>query len=150
MSDHLPGPPLGFLLAESAQRAHRLTAEALAPIGVSPRESGVLRALRDEGPMRQRALGEHRRIDRTTVVALIDGLEARGLLQRVVDPADRRAHTLVLTAAGVSASVRADRVVARVEAQLLEGVPLKYRAGLKRALAALLRAQDDSPTRGVR
>ena len=111
----LTNTALGYLLNTTAARIHARTAEALAPLGLSPREAGVLHHVRTLGPVSQRALGLMLRIDRTTMVAIIDGLEGRGLLRRAADPEDRRAHALTVTRAGRQASRRADLAVARIE-----------------------------------
>jgi DNA-binding MarR family transcriptional regulator len=60
-------------------------------------------------PMTQAALGEALRIDRTTMVALIDELEARGYVQRKRHPDDRRAFLVHPTKAGLAATVAAFR-----------------------------------------
>ncbi|HYW50443.1 MAG TPA: MarR family transcriptional regulator [Gemmatimonadaceae bacterium] len=88
---------LGFLLSQHAAALNRATADALAPYGIVPRSLGVLEALAARGPSSQREIGETCRIDRTTMVAIIDELEAAGLVSRAVDPEDRRAHLVRLT-----------------------------------------------------
>lgn len=49
---------------------------------------------------------------------LIDGLVARGYLERAVDPADRRRLTVTLTARGRGAAAVTRKAVDRIDAQL--------------------------------
>jgi DNA-binding MarR family transcriptional regulator len=49
---------------------------------------------------RQRALAEEIGIEGPSLVRLLDTLEAAGLVERAVDPADRRRHGLTVTEAG--------------------------------------------------
>ena len=50
-----------------------------------------------EGPLSQQRLGERTALDRTTVVAIVDGLEEAGYVERRRDPDDRRAYALEVT-----------------------------------------------------
>ena len=60
--------------------------------------------------------------DKTRLIPILDRLEARGLLRRTPDPADRRNRIVALTAAGreLVASCRAG--IREVEAELLAGL----------------------------
>lgn len=99
-----PGPGLfsstGFLLGKAAQIVVGAFEEALKPYGLRSREFGVLALIHQNGPQSQHQLGELLRIDRTTMVAVIDDLEQRGLVQRTRDPADRRRYAITLTGDG--------------------------------------------------
>ncbi|HYW51007.1 MAG TPA: MarR family transcriptional regulator [Gemmatimonadaceae bacterium] len=88
---------LGFLLSQHAGALNRATAEALLPFRIVPRSLGVLEAIAARGPLSQREIGDICRIDRTTMVAIIDELEAAALVARAVDPENRRAHLVRLT-----------------------------------------------------
>lgn len=48
-------------------------------------------------------------VDRTTMVALIDGLERKGLVERRRSARDRRRNVVLLTAEGNGAAVRRTR-----------------------------------------
>jgi DNA-binding MarR family transcriptional regulator len=50
--------------------------------------------------LRQHVIGDHLKIARPNVAALIGALQTRGLVERLVDDADRRASQLRLTEAG--------------------------------------------------
>ncbi|MGN5382125.1 hypothetical protein BIV25_21380 [Streptomyces sp. MUSC 14] len=60
----------------------------------------VLLVLRDHGSMDQTALGTLTAVDRTTITQLLDRLEARELVTKEADPANRRRRIITLTEAG--------------------------------------------------
>jgi DNA-binding MarR family transcriptional regulator len=134
----LTNAAFGYLLNTAAARIHDATAAALAPLDLTPRESGVLHHVRTLGPISQRALGLVLRIDRSTMVTIIDALEGKGLVSRAIDPDDRRAHALTVTREGRQLSRRADLAVERVERQFLAPVSAAEAASLRAVLARLI------------
>ncbi len=85
-------------------RAHRaVTARVEAKLegaGITIRQLAVLEAILHRGPMTQRALGRKILTSPGNLTAVIDRLEAAGLVQRDPCPGDRRAVLLALTPAG--------------------------------------------------
>jgi DNA-binding MarR family transcriptional regulator len=75
-------------------------ADALADQGLVSLEYAVLATLAEEPGIDQRRLAEAIGIDRNSASQMVDALAGRGLLQRDVDPEDRRARVLHLTEAG--------------------------------------------------
>ena len=68
---------------------------------VTPGQFGVL-AIIDANPgLNQSELGQAMGVDRSTVVAVIDRLEGRGLVVRDPSPKDRRSYALRLSDVGV-------------------------------------------------
>jgi DNA-binding MarR family transcriptional regulator len=65
-----------------------------------------------------RALG----IDRSTLVPILDRLQARGLLMRHRSPTDGRTHALALTPAGEKALSRFTRLVRGHEKRIASGL----------------------------
>jgi DNA-binding MarR family transcriptional regulator len=103
---------LGFLLGKS----HHLLVQRMLPEldpGFTMKHFGALSVIASEGPLSQQQLGARIGLDRTTVVAIIDGLERAGYVKRHRNPDDRRAYALEVTAAG-------HRFIARVGAELLK------------------------------
>lgn len=92
----------GYCFCKTAARFRSLIDEALASYGVIAPQLGMLSLLRDLGPMNQIELGQVTRIDKATMVRMIDGLESKGYLSRVSAANDRRAKRLELTALGAS------------------------------------------------
>ena len=83
-------------------RAHRaVTSRVEAHLqGMSIRQLAVMEAILHRGPMTQRALGQKVLTSPGNLTAVIDRLEASGLVQREPRPGDRRAVLVALTAAG--------------------------------------------------
>ena len=86
--------------------------------------------------------------DKTTVVALVDRLERRGLLERVADPADRRRRRLYLTPAGEELLSRLAPVVLELSNELLARLTPSEQEQLNALLLRLggLEARDEDRT----
>jgi DNA-binding MarR family transcriptional regulator len=84
---------LGYAVAQGFQRT-------LAPFDLHPREFAVLRSVGFEEGRSQQTLGDSLRIPRSRMVAIVDELEDRGLLQRQPHATDRRVRQLHLTDEG--------------------------------------------------
>jgi DNA-binding MarR family transcriptional regulator len=99
-----PGPELtgrlGYSLKHVWLRLGELTAAALAPHSLDGRELAVLVVLSGGEPASQQQAAQRLGIDRTTMVALLDGLERKALVTRHPDTQDRRKNVVELTAAG--------------------------------------------------
>jgi DNA-binding MarR family transcriptional regulator len=133
MADHL-----GYLLKHVQLRFSGLAAAALAPTGVSGREAAVLRAADSPQPLAQGEIARRMGIDRTTMVALIDDLQERGLVQRRQDPGDRRRNVVELTDAGQDITRRAAQAGEQAERAFLSPLSADEAQQLKKALRALL------------
>lgn len=83
----------------------------IAELGLTPAVARALHELDPDHPMPARDLAEHLRCDRSNVTALVDKLEAAGLVERRVAPADRRLKTLVVTEAGREVRARVHQVL---------------------------------------
>jgi DNA-binding MarR family transcriptional regulator len=82
----------------------------------------------------QLALARAIKYDKTRLIALLDGLEADGLITRTPDPADRRARIVSLTPAGRERWDAARRGIRAMEETLLAGLPETERTRLRRTL----------------
>jgi DNA-binding MarR family transcriptional regulator len=98
---------LGFLLKHAQQRLSELTSVALEPYGISGRELAVLLVLDALGPTSQQDAARRLGVDRTTMVALIDALEAKSVVARRPYEEDRRRNVVEFTARGAELFRRA-------------------------------------------
>ncbi|MGS2615957.1 MarR family winged helix-turn-helix transcriptional regulator [Micromonospora sp. LZ34] len=92
----------------------------IAALGLTPAVARALHELDPDRPLPARDLAEQLRCDRSNVTALVDKLEQAGLVQRRVDPADRRQKTLVVTEAGRRMRQRVHEVMS--DSRLLTGL----------------------------
>ncbi len=85
-------------------------------------------------------------MDRTTVTELVDGLEERGLVQRLKNPNDRRSNQLFMTPQGRRVLTRAIRVVEKSNRQFLSVLDASEWATVR---ASLLKLIENADSRGV-
>lgn len=134
MTEHL-----GYLLKHVHQRFFELAAAALAPTGVNGREAAVLRAIDSPHPLAQGEIARGMGIDRTTMVALIDDLQERGLVRRRQDQGDRRRNVVELTDAGHDVTRQAAQAGQQAEQAFLHPLSASQAEQFKKSLRALLR-----------
>ena len=82
----------------------------LEPLGIQVRQFGALTRLAD-GTSSQRELADRLQVSTPVVVELVDGLEARGLVERRRDTADRRLNAVHVTGGGRDVLERATAVL---------------------------------------
>lgn len=131
---------LSYLLGTLYRRSIELETEGLAPLGMGIKQQAALDVLTDEGPMTQQDLGARLGIDRTTIVAVVDGLEGTGLIERARNPSDRRSYLVTPTPAGRGRQRSARRRVTDAERSLLAGLDADERRALTDLLTRAVRA----------
>jgi MarR family transcriptional regulator, transcriptional regulator for hemolysin len=99
-----PGAP-GWRRVESAlmataRRIREVYDHHLAEWGVNLTQAGVLAYLEEFGPVSQTKIAAHLGRGRAATGVTIDGLDARGLVERQPDPEDRRVWLIHLTDRG--------------------------------------------------
>jgi DNA-binding MarR family transcriptional regulator len=114
---------LAYLLKHANLRLSELMGPALEPCGIDGREFGVLSVLGGSEPLSQLEAAQRMGIDRTTMVAMVDGLERKGLVGRRPHPADRRKNIVEPTERGREVLAEAVGVVAAAEAEFLAPLP---------------------------
>ncbi|MBX6752273.1 MAG: winged helix-turn-helix transcriptional regulator [Micromonosporaceae bacterium] len=128
---------LNFLLARANALALAAANTALAEHGLKPRSYSVLALAADDVLPTQRELAEFLRLDPSQIVAIVDELEKRGLVERHPDPSDRRANVVVATEAGRALFARAQKSTRAVERALKAAVPPEERERLGELLRQL-------------
>jgi DNA-binding MarR family transcriptional regulator len=126
---------LGAALGEAADRR-------LAAAGVDGRQYAILSILESDGPGSQQEIARLLGKAPAIVVAAVDALEERGLVERSRDPSDRRRSRVRLTAAGERTLRKADSLADDAVAELLAGLDgdelRQLRDLLTRGLAPLI------------
>jgi DNA-binding MarR family transcriptional regulator len=134
---------LGASFARLARAVLRAEDPVMRAHGVEMWDYAVLAELEGGPASTQSDLAAAVGRDKTRLIPILDRLEARGLLRRTPDPADRRNRVVALTPAGreLAASCRAG--VREVEAELLSALDPSERAGFVAALERLADAARD-------
>ena len=132
MRDRVP-----FLLYRAGEASHALANQMLAEAGLAARQAGILTMVSELEPMTQKALADALRIDRTTMVALIDDLEQRGLAVRKRHPRDRRAFLICPTDAGRAAKKTAVAILDEQQRRFLAPLSQEERLHLGELLNRL-------------
>lgn len=135
---------LGYMLrrAQSAVFADFAATFQGAGASLTPGEFGLLVLVARNTGLSQMALARALGIDRSTLVPILDRLQARDLLVRRRSPTDGRTHALELTPAGAKelarfttlVRVHEKRIASRLstaETQMLIGLLEKVRAGAR-------------------
>jgi DNA-binding MarR family transcriptional regulator len=89
-----------FLLAQLGAHAASQFAERLGVLELTPPDAGILRLLRTAAGLSQQELAAKLQIHPSRLVAILDNLEKRGLVDRSANPDDRRLYSLHLTKDG--------------------------------------------------
>lgn len=127
-----------WLVNQLALPANRLITEGLAEAGSRRYHYSLLAVLDDLGPASQAELSRRTTIDRSDMVAIVNELTAQGHVERSPDPTDRRRNVVTITPAGRRQLRKLDRLLARVQDQLLAPLSPEDRAHLVTLLTRLV------------
>jgi DNA-binding MarR family transcriptional regulator len=96
------------------RRIREHTKREMEPWGIAPSQFRAVQVLMTHGEMRLSTLAEHLRIAPRSATEVVDELQQRGFVDRLPDPADRRATLVALTDQGrtTGAGVRDARAAA--------------------------------------
>ena len=127
----------GFLVAKAHQRLWTLFNDEIKKYGTDIPCCGVLHMLAEYGPMSQQQLGRSLRIDRTSMVKMIDQMEKIKMARRKDHPEDRRIYLVEITPAGRKALAQVQKIGDQMEKKLLIGFTDEERHLIRRALLTL-------------
>jgi DNA-binding MarR family transcriptional regulator len=112
------GRSLSFLLSQVGARSAQLFSERLKPLGITPREFGVLTHLAAAEGQTQQQLADALGIHRNNMVGLIDQMEDSGLVRRERGLQDRRAFNLRLTPLGRKLAAQANDLIPALDTEI--------------------------------
>jgi DNA-binding MarR family transcriptional regulator len=137
----------GFMLSQLGAHASAEFAKRIEPLGLIPPHVGVLHAIGEHPGRSQQAVADAFRLPPSRMVALIDDLEARGLVERRRDDRDRRVHLLHLSVAGEAMLGELAAVGRTAERELFAALSATERRDLTALLTRV--ADQQGLTRGV-
>jgi DNA-binding MarR family transcriptional regulator len=143
-SDTERGHP-AFLLAQVGAYAATRFAERLSSLNLAPPDAGILRLLRKAAGISQQELSARLRIHPSRLVAILDNLEQRKLVERKPNPQDRRLYSLHLTKDGSEILERIGKVAREHQDALLSTLSVDERGKLTELLHRIADAQGLTP-----
>ncbi|MDT4920248.1 MAG: hypothetical protein QOI15_1150 [Pseudonocardiales bacterium] len=143
------GPPRGaaFLLAQVGAHAAMRFGQRMGEHGLTPPFAGVLGLVTARPGMRQQELAKMLGMLPSRMVALVDELEADGLVQRVRDDVDRRRYALEITTKGRTALQKIAKVAKAHEDAICAALTEKEKTTLTTLLGKI--AAEQGLTSGV-
>lgn len=127
------------LLAQTTAHADRLVGDALAQADARKWHYAALVALDDAGPASQATLSRRTGIYRSDMVAVLNELAERGLVERTPDAGDRRRNVITLTDLGRERLRRLDELLDGAQSDLLAPLDAAERSQLIDVLSRLLK-----------
>ena len=123
-----------FLLAQLGAHAASRFADRLNVLSLAPSDAGILRLLRRSAGLSQQELGTRLGIHPSRLVAILDNLEKRGMVERRANLDDRRLYSLFLTTGGEDVLGRIGKIAREHQQALLAAL----NTGERELLASLL------------
>ena len=136
-----------FLLAQLGAHSAAQFTERMGVLELTPADAGILRLLRVEAGPSQQELAKRLQIHPSRLVAILDNLEKRGLVERKAHAHDRRLYSIQLTKNGEEILEKIGKLAREHQDALLKALAKEERD----ALAALLLkiADQQGLVRGV-
>ena len=136
---------IAFLVAQLGAYAAERFGERAAALDFTRPQAGLLRLISREPGLSQQAVARRLGTPPSRLVALVDGLEERGLIERRRNPGDRRNYALHLTAAGEQAMAALSQVTLEHEQAISAPLTQAERAQLSKLLGKLAAAHGLVP-----
>jgi DNA-binding MarR family transcriptional regulator len=125
------------LFKHAQLRLEALTADALSHLEITGRELAVLLVIAEQSSASQLEVATRMGVDRTSMVALIDELERKRLVERRPDPSDRRRNVVTLTASGAKTTQQGAAAARKAEQAFLKPLSEDDAITIKEALRVL-------------
>lgn len=132
----------GYLVRRLNQIHYAMFFEECKTQNITPVQYGVLTALSLSPWMDQTAIGMELGLDRTTTADVIKRLQERGLVQRRVNPNDKRSRQAVITEEGLRIMGLLQAGMARAQQRLLEPLSPRNQQIFMKLLSTLVEANN--------
>ncbi|MCO5970366.1 MarR family winged helix-turn-helix transcriptional regulator [Actinoallomurus soli] len=133
----LKGAP-SWLINQVSAHSHRLVTERFAAADARGYHYRLLAALAEFGPGSQAELGRRTGVDRSDVVAALNELAEKKLVERSPDPTDRRRNIITVTPEGRDHLSHLDGVLAQIQEDLCAPLSPPEREELIRLLTRIV------------
>lgn len=110
---------VNYLLSAAQNTVFKHLSSKLAPFGLTPSQYGVLNCLWSKEAETPKQLGERLRIEASSISSILDRMQANELIERNIDPNDRRAIRIDVTGKGMALQEEITKIVDEVNQDFL-------------------------------
>jgi len=110
---------INYLLTVSQHEVFQILSDQLSQFGITPGQYGVLNYLWEMKQANPKELAQELSLENSTISGVLDRMQKKGLIDRLLDPNDRRSIQVVLTPAGAALEEDVLSAVEEVNRQIL-------------------------------
>lgn len=125
---------INYLLTTAQHEVFQTFSGGLAQFNITPGQYGVLSCLWKNGSCTPKEIAQILRLENSTISGVLDRMQKRGLIDRVVDPNDRRSVQVVPTEEGSALRDDVLRVIDELNVEILAGFSPSQRSVLVECL----------------
>ena len=118
---------INFLLTTAQHEVFQTFSAGLAQFNITPGQYGVLSCLWQNGSCTPKEIAQILRLENSTISGVLDRMQKRGLIDRVVDPNDRRSVRVVPTEEGGAMKDDVLRLIEELNIDILSGFTAEQR-----------------------
>jgi DNA-binding MarR family transcriptional regulator len=110
---------INYLLTVAQHEVFQLLSERLAHYGITPGQYGVLNCLWKSGELSPKEIAQTLCLETSTISGVLDRMQKKGLIDRFINPDDRRVVRVSATPAGEALKEDVLRTVEEVNKEIL-------------------------------
>jgi DNA-binding MarR family transcriptional regulator len=151
MASHQPGldESIGFVLGVTYRKISAFLASRLRELDITPEQWSVLYRIGEKDGQIQKDIAERAGKDHPTTTRILDGLAAKGFIEKRAGQRDRRSFEVFMTERGRSTLDRATPIEHAAMEEACAGITREEREALRNGLAAINLRVDRLNGRGL-
>ncbi|BDE86643.1 MAG: MarR family transcriptional regulator [Clostridiales bacterium] len=125
---------INYLLTTAQHQVFQLLSSKLAPYGITPGQYGVLNCLWRKEAVNPKEMAQILGLETSTISGVLDRMQKKGLIDRVVDPNDRRCVQVVITPMGAALEEPVLQIIQELNEEVLRDFSREEATTLTRCL----------------
>ncbi|HDR6276419.1 MULTISPECIES: MarR family winged helix-turn-helix transcriptional regulator [Bacillus] len=131
---------INFLLSVSQNKVFKYFSKLLEEYGLTPAQYGVLNCLWREGQLSPKQIGELVYLEAPTVSGILDKMQKADLIERSVDPKNRRNVLVVATQKSTEIRDKVEAATIKLNNTVLQNLSDSDKVVLKKALDIIIKS----------
>ena len=131
---------INFLLSVSQNKVFKYFSKLLEEYGLTPAQYGVLNCLWREGQLSPKQIGELVYLEAPTVSGILDKMQKADLIERSVDPKNRRNVLVVATQKSTEIRGKVEAATIKLNNTVLQNLSDSDKVVLKKALDTIIKS----------